>query len=118
MVLELLAARHPELGRARSEMEARVLRMLHELGFPPPTVDFRVRCDDQVRIIDFAWPDRMVALEFDGFVPHSSRRVFDDDRVRQNQLVGEGWQVYRITKTALVRDPGAALARVRRALDG
>ena len=117
VVLELLRARHPELGRVRSEMEALVLRVLNNLGFPPPTVDYRIRCDDEVRIIDFAWPEKMVALEFDGFVPHSTRRVFDDDRVRQNQLVDHGFRVYRVTKTALLRDAATALAPVRRALD-
>ena len=55
------------------------------------------------RVIDFAWPDHGVAVEFDGFEAHSSRRVFDDDRVRQNDLVDEGWRVYRLTATMLDR---------------
>jgi very-short-patch-repair endonuclease len=57
------------------------------------------------RYLDLAWPDVKVAVEFDGFVPHSTRRVFDDDRARQNDLVAARWTVFRITKTMLDSDP-------------
>ena len=67
--------------------------------------------------IDFAWPDRRVAVEFDGFDFHAVRRtVFDDDRDRQNDLVDEEWRVYRLTSTALTRNMPRALAPVVRAL--
>jgi hypothetical protein len=63
-------------------------------------------------VIDFAWPGQMVAVEFDGFVPHAGRPVFDDDRERQNELVDAGWRVYRLTSTACrvtagARSPGS-----------
>ena len=54
-----------------------------------------------MRYLDLAWPDAKVAVEFDGFVPHSTRRVFDDDRARQNDLVADGWTVFRITQSML-----------------
>jgi very-short-patch-repair endonuclease len=57
-----------------------------------------------VRYLDLAWPDEKVAVEFDGFVPHSTRRVFDDDRSRQNDLVDDDWDVFRVTKTMLDDD--------------
>jgi hypothetical protein len=57
-----------------------------------------------------------IAVEFDGFVPHSSRRVFDDDRVRQNALVADSWRVFRLTKTALERDLESALGPILAAL--
>jgi very-short-patch-repair endonuclease len=111
-VLALIAARHPDLARARSEMEARVLRIVDELGLPRPEVNFRVVTGGEVRYIDLAWPEQKVAVEFDGFVPHSTRRVFDDDRVRQNHLVADEWRVFRLTKTALVRNARAAFAPI------
>jgi hypothetical protein len=49
-------------------------------------------------------------------VPHSNRRTFDDDRVRQNDLVDDDWRVFRITSTALRRSASAALAPVLRAI--
>ena len=111
-VLQLLATRHPEITRARNGFEARALRLLERAGAPPPRVNYRVRTGGRVRYLDLAWPDLMIAVELDGFWPHSNRRVFDDDRARQNALVADGWTVFRLTWTALERDPRAALTPV------
>ncbi|WP_337103935.1 DNA-binding response regulator [Paenibacillus sp. YIM B09110] len=58
--------------------------------------DFR----DGSRFIDFAYvrPPYRIAIEIDGYGPHqrnASRRIFGDDRFRQNQLVLDGWHVIR-----------------------
>ena len=112
VVLRVLAERHPELTRARNAWEAKVLRTIVRLRLPPPRVNYRVRVGGRTRYIDLAWPDRRIALELDGFVPHSNRRIFDDDRVRQNDLVAAGWTVYRVTWTAFSANPLAALGPV------
>jgi very-short-patch-repair endonuclease len=111
-VLHLLESRSVDVMRTRNKWEARVLRQLETAGAAPPRVNFRLRSGGQNRQIDLAWPDLKVAVEFDGFVPHSSRRVFDDDRARQNALVAEGWRVFRLTKTALERDTRTAFAPI------
>ncbi len=116
IVLRALETAHPELWRARNDWEALVLRTLRRVGAPEPKPNFPVFVGGQPRVIDFAWPEANVALEFDGFVPHSNRRTFDDDRVRQNDLVDDDWRVYRITSTALRRSASAALAPVLRAI--
>ncbi len=77
---------------------------MRELGLPEPRVNYRVQVGGKRRYLDLAWPDVKVAVEFDGFVPHSTRRVFDDDRVRQNHLVADRWTVFRVTKTMLDTD--------------
>jgi very-short-patch-repair endonuclease len=105
VVLSLLERRHPELRRARNVWEARVLRLVRVLGMPDPRVNYRVQVERKRRYLDLAWPDVKVAVEFDGFVPHSMRRVFDDDRVRPNALVAARWTVFRVTKTMLDTDP-------------
>jgi very-short-patch-repair endonuclease len=115
-VLSLLERRDPGVARARNLWEARVLRQLRSLGLPAPKCNFRVELAGTRRYIDFAWVDDRVALEFDGFVPHSSRRVFDDDRVRQNDLVDAGWRVFRLTASALGGDRRRAVAPLARAL--
>jgi len=115
-VLQLLATRHPELANARNGFEARALRLLERAGAPRPSVNFKVRSGGRVRYLDLAWPALMIVVELDGRGPHSSRRVFDDDRARQNALVAEGWTVFRLTWTALERDPEAALAPILAAL--
>jgi very-short-patch-repair endonuclease len=104
VVLSLLETRHPELARAANLREAKVLRVVRELGLPEPRVNYRVQVGGRRRYLDLAWPDSKVAVEFDGFVPHSTRQVFDDDRVRQNGLVADRWTVFRVTKTMLEAD--------------
>lgn len=105
VVLELLTQRHPDLARAANVWEARVVRLVRQLGLPEPRINYRVQVGGRRRYLDLAWPDAKVAVEFDGFVPHSVRRVFDDDRARQNDLVDDDWSVLRVTKTMLDRDP-------------
>jgi very-short-patch-repair endonuclease len=112
VVLELLAVRHPELARAANRWETRVLRMVHELGLPRPRVNYRVQVGGKRRYLDLAWPEAKVAVEFDGFVPHSTRRVFDDDRARQNDLVAADWTIFRVTKTMLDADPAGTFRPV------
>ena len=112
VVLRLLEERHPESTRARNGWEANVLRTIGRLGLAPPRVNYRVRVGGRIRYIDLAWPDRKIALELDGFAPHTNRRVFDDDRVRQNDLVAAGWTVYRVTWTAFSANPRTALRHV------
>jgi very-short-patch-repair endonuclease len=68
------------------------------------------------RIVDFAWEEPRIALELDGFFPHSTRRVFDDDRVRRNLFTAEGWRTYHVTKAALDRSASDALSLVLEAL--
>jgi very-short-patch-repair endonuclease len=112
VVLDLLDQRHPDLARAANIWEARVVRVVRGLGLPDPKINHRVRVGGRVRYLDLAWPEAKVAVEFDGFVPHSTRRVFDDDRARQNDLVDDGWSVFRVTKTMLEDDPVATFRSI------
>jgi hypothetical protein len=112
IVLELLEESNPELTRARNGWEAKVLRAVSRFGLPSPRVNYRVRVGGRTRYIDLAWPEAMVAVELDGFVPHSKRRVFDDDRLRQNDLVEARWEVYRVTWTAFRSDAREAFKHV------
>jgi very-short-patch-repair endonuclease len=104
VVLEALADRDPEVQRARNVWEVRVLRVCRSLRLPPPRCNHAIELAGRRRILDFAWPEQMVVVEFDGFVPHTRRAVFDDDRARQNDLVDAGWRVFRLTSTALAGD--------------
>lgn len=116
VVLRLLAVRGLQPPDVRNAWEARALREMRRCGLPEPRCNHAVVVGGRRRLIDFAWPDDMVAVEFDGFEPHSSRRVFDDDRVRQNDMVDAGWRVYRLTSTALTTTPRRAFGPVARAL--
>jgi very-short-patch-repair endonuclease len=115
-VLDVLASQHPDAVRMRSLWEARVVRMIRERGLPAPEVDYEVVVGGQRRFLDLAWPRPTVCFELDGFGPHVQRRVFDDDRIRQNDLVEAGWRVFRATPRILEREPERVLGPLARAL--
>jgi hypothetical protein len=117
-VLRVLSTQHPELWRARNRWEARVLRLFRGAALPDPIPNHPIAVEGQRRVLDFAWPEPMVAVEFDGFVPHTTRRVFDDDRERQNLVVDAGWRVYRLTATSVSRQPRRSIAPIVRAVTG
>ena len=74
--------------------------------------------EGDLRILDLAWPLVLVCAEFDGYLPHvRTRRVFDDDRKRQNDLVDAQWKVFRITSPMLTNDPRRAFAPIVRAVN-
>jgi very-short-patch-repair endonuclease len=115
IVLSALEERKASDARAANPWEAKVLRAVRARGLPEPRVNHRVRIGGRVRYLDLAWPDVKIAIEFDGFVPHSTRRVFDDDRARQNDLIADGWTVFRVTATML-RTPDRTFAPIAAAV--
>lgn len=116
-VLAVLASRHPELERARNEWEARMLRLCRRFRLPEPAPNFVLDVGGgRVRILDLAWEAARVFAEFDGFLPHAGRTQFDDDRVRQNEVVARGWVPFRFTSTAITSDPAAAFEPLIRTL--
>ena len=64
---------------------------------------FRVRHDGRVVArVDFAWPDKKVALEYDGLW-HAEPGQFAKDRDRLNELRAAGWTVVFVTAVHLRR---------------
>lgn len=58
--------------------------------------------------VDFAWPDKKVALEYDGLW-HAEPGQFAKDRDRLNELRAAGWTVVFVT-AAHLRRPERLLA--------
>lgn len=78
-----------------SALEVRLWRFLAAHRFPTPKPDYPVRDARGSMFIDFAYPDRMLALETDGKEPHKER--FYKDRTRWQRLEALGWSVIKIT---------------------
>ena len=95
-------------ARAESVGESRSRVALLRAGLPVPELQHEVR-DPAGRLIgrvDFAWPDHGVLGEFDGKikygrVPPSPGRspgdVVFEEKVREDKLRGEGWEMVRWT---------------------
>jgi hypothetical protein len=102
-------------GLAESPQETRLRLLIGRSALPAPVAQHRILEDGHfVARVDFAWPDRKVAVEYDGLW-HADDRQFARDRRRLNRLREAGWQVVFVTAADLHR-PEQLIARVARAL--
>jgi very-short-patch-repair endonuclease len=103
-------------GLAGSPQETRLRLLIHRSHLPRPVAQFRV-VDSRGRVIarpDFAWPDRKIALEYDGLW-HAEPGQFAKDRGRLNRLREAGWTVIFVTAADMHR-PAELIARIDAAL--
>ena len=103
-------------GLAGSPQETRLRLLLHRSELPRPVAQFVVRTGDGfVARVDFGWPERKVAVEYEG-VWHGQRpQQVVADRRRLNRLREAGWTVVFVTAEDLHR-PGLLVARIAGAL--
>jgi very-short-patch-repair endonuclease len=100
---ELLAGLEPG---ADAESERIMHRLLHRAGVTGWVPQYRVRLPGRSAYVDVAFPELKIAIEVDGRFGHDRKSErFDDDRERQNLLVGAGWIVLRFTWAHLTQRP-------------
>lgn len=94
---KVLAERLPGYDPGESALEARIRQILDAHDLPRPSQQHRVVYGKRRYRLDFAWPDRRVYLEGNGFGWHRLATDLDRDARRQNDLVGDGWVPIEIT---------------------
>jgi hypothetical protein len=86
-------------------------------GLPIPAREHRF-CDHRGWRFDFAWPDRMLALEVEGGIWSGGRHTrgagFEADCEKYNTATISGWRVLRVTSSMITS--GVALQMVEQAL--
>jgi hypothetical protein len=102
----------PARAFTRSELERRFLALVLAAGLPPPRTNYVVAGLE----LDAYWPERRFAVELDVFETHGSRRSFEEDRIRQEDLLLLGIPMTRVTGPRLAREPEVVLARLSRLL--
>jgi hypothetical protein len=91
-----------ELADPRSESagESLTRELLHRVGIAPPELQYPVLTPLGEYRLDFAWPERKVALEFDGKSKYFDYRPTGDvlyaERQREKALMEQGWTFIRI----------------------
>jgi len=102
----------------QSDLENRVLRAIHRVGLPTPTIQHVVPLDDGTSVrFDFAWPHAKVALEVDHSFWHAGSAESRSDKRRDRRVAALGWVTLRITEDDVRAGLDACLADVRAALD-
>ena len=119
VVVGLADARHQSAG------EARTAHLLWRAALPTPIPQYEVWDGGELLgIVDFAWPEMGVILEFDGKVKYEKylregesaadavvREKTREDRIRE----ATGWVVIRVIWSELA-NPHEIIARIRRAM--
>jgi len=109
--------------RPKSELEATFAHYWALLvpDLPEPEREYRFAPPRRFRF-DFAWPDKLIAVELEGGVWSRGRHVrgkgYESDCEKYNLAQSLGWSVYRFTAGMLDRDPFGCIEQVVAALDG
>ena len=102
-------------GLAASPQETRLRLLIARSHVSMPVAQYPVRHGGRlVARVDFAWPERKIALEYDGLW-HGEPGQFAKDRRRLNLLREAGWQVIFVT-AADMHDPELLLTRIAAAI--
>lgn len=101
---------------AHSEAERRLHTLLRGAGITGWKANFAVTVPGGRFVIDVAFVHQRIAIEIDGYGPHSSREAFQGDRTKSNLLIAAGWTVLRFTWSDLVDRPGYVIATIRQLL--
>ena len=81
-----------------SDRELDVRKVLERAAYPLPKQQFRVRVEGQTHFIDYAWPESLHRIEWEGFDPHGKFWTpFHKDRERLRRLQRAGWTIYPVT---------------------
>lgn len=102
-----------------SALEIDLLDVLRKFDLPLPLQQVPIRLPSGRRVADFAYPDRKIVLEVDGFEGHGTiRSTFDDGHDRNNDLALAGWLVLHFTSAmpeALIAERVSSALRLRAA---
>lgn len=90
-----------EFGVPESELEREFLAVVRDFHLPEPV---RQQTIGAFRV-DFVYADARVVIEVDGRATHGTSEAFEEDPVRQNALVLEGWTIVRFTWKQLRQRP-------------
>jgi very-short-patch-repair endonuclease len=101
-------------GVPESELERLFERKLKRSRLPTPVRQLKIGR----RRIDYAYPDRKIAIELDGFATHSSAPAKQRDDRRRNELVLLGWNPLHFSWYDVHDDWPATAQTIRKALDG
>ena len=115
----LLQARGHGYVAPASELERKMLRLLHDAGLPTPARELDVGdADGWVGRVELVYRNAKILIEVDSRLHHTALGDYERDRIRDNRLVADGWRVLRFTSEQITHHPGEVTRTVRRALRG
>jgi very-short-patch-repair endonuclease len=100
-----------------SPQESRLRIELTDAGLPEPHLNHRIMKDGRLlAMVDLAYPDQRVAIEYLGDHHRTDPDVFQADIYRRERLTAAGWNVIFVTAADLHGPVPRAVSLVRHAL--
>lgn len=98
-------------------MESEARLMMYDGGLPAPELQYWITDLDGRRWrVDFAWPDALVVVEYDGVGSHVDEDDFIRDRQKLAALQEMGYTVITLVKSDVRRTPAKSVRRIRACL--
>jgi very-short-patch-repair endonuclease len=108
-----LARERTGVGVSESVLETRLLRLIRAAGLPLPVPQYEVRVDGKlIARVDFAYPDRRIALEADGYAFHAGKSDWSRNLARQNALTRLRWRMLHFTWDDVRARPETVIALI------
>jgi very-short-patch-repair endonuclease len=111
----VLESRIPGFHPAGSPAELDVRRILVAAGLGEPVPQHQVVVGSTVYLLDWAYPDDLVGIEYNGWEFHRSRSSFDGDAARSSALTAAGWRLLTVTSATAPRALADNIRRLRSA---
>jgi very-short-patch-repair endonuclease len=98
-------------------LERMLKRVLKDSTLPPFACQHRVDfTDGKYYVVDFAYAEKRIAVEADGWAYHSDPLAFESDRKKWRTLASRGWLVLCFTYENVTIRPNEIIATVEAAL--
>jgi len=109
-----LGAERLDASLTQSALERRFLRLCLDAGLTRPVLQHPIElAPGGWHKVDFAWPERRLAVEVDGGAVHTTHAAARRDRHLDRQIRDAGWRVERFMEDDVVDAPASVLAAVR-----
>ncbi|HVF13689.1 MAG TPA: hypothetical protein VM942_03765 [Acidimicrobiales bacterium] len=93
----VLEDRLPGFHPGDSPMELDVRRILVGAGLGDPVAQHQVLAGSTVYLLDWAYPEDRIGIEYNGWEFHCTRSAVDHDAVRYARLTAVGWRILPVT---------------------
>lgn len=110
---EVLRLYRPDPSFTRSGLERQFRALVRRAGLTLPSQNYVVGRYE----LDCYWEAERFCVELDVFATHGSRRSFEVDREREDDLLLAGIEVMRVTDVRLAREPDQVMRRLRAHLE-
>lgn len=104
-------------GRADSAMESEARLVMIDYGVPTPELQYPIYGrNGEVWLADFAWPEVMVAAEYESIDWHAGGPAMLRDKIRNGGIQDVGWTSIPIVVDDVRRHPARLADRINRQL--